>query len=128
MVMLDTSILIEHLRLSKEKSQSTFDQLLNLNYLDIYISVLSVQELFEGKSTLSKVNLEKLNNLLDQLQILSYNYDIAMFAGELARDLPINIGFVDCAIAATSMYYDKPLITLNKKHFSKIPNLKLLPL
>jgi len=36
------------------------------------------------------------------------------------------IGLTDTLVAGTSIYYDYPLLTLNNKHFQRIPQLKLL--
>lgn len=38
------------------------------------------------------------------------------------------LSFADAAIAATTIYYDAELATLNIKDFADIPHLKLLPL
>ena len=54
------------------------------------------------------------------LQILSFTYEIAQLAGELARDLKRSIEFADAAIAATAITNGARLLTLNSKNFKEI--------
>jgi len=49
MVILDTNIIIDHLR---QKQESLFENLVNkINKNELAISVITIQELFTGKST-----------------------------------------------------------------------------
>lgn len=38
------------------------------------------------------------------------------------------IGLLDTFIAATALHHNRPLLTLNVKHYQRIPELTLLPL
>lgn len=125
MVILDTNIIIDHLR----KPPSIHSKLIELvgkhPKETLALSVISIQELFEGKSTLEKDKEKKLIAIIAPLKILSYTYEIAQLAGKLARDTKEPIEFADSAIAATALYYNASLITLDKRSFQKIPRLKL---
>ncbi|OGE81614.1 MAG: hypothetical protein A3H72_00975 [Candidatus Doudnabacteria bacterium RIFCSPLOWO2_02_FULL_48_8] len=126
MVILDTNVIIDHLR--QEKGQETLLKRLIRNNLqeDLAISIISIQELYRGQSTKDS---EKENNILttvSALKILSYSYEAAELAGKLARDSKGTIEFADAAIAATALVNNGSLATLNKKDFVQIPNLELL--
>ena len=90
------------------------------------ISIISIQELYEGKSTQDKKKEQFLVDTLKPLEILAYTEDIAKLAGTLARDLARPIELADAAIAATVIINQATLFTLNKKDFKDIKKLKLL--
>jgi predicted nucleic acid-binding protein len=124
MVILDTNIIIDHLRSSAEKSKllKLFEEKNDANFA---ISLITLQELYEGKSTKDSVKEEKLLATLSWLQILPYSYEIAKKAGEIVRDFSPNMSFADAAIAATTMIAGGQLYTLNLKDFEGIPSLEL---
>lgn len=124
-IILDTNIIIDHLRL---KGQNSIQYGLINNHLDdtFTISTISLQELFAGTSTRNQAPLTLLNQTIAELDILSYTPDIAEFAGQIMRDH--HLTFADAAIAATAIHYGAGLATLNAKDFKGILNLQLLPL
>ena len=125
MVILDTNIIIDHLR--REKQESHYIRLIkNIPQEDLAISILSIQELYQGLSTRDSKNEEILLAILSPLTILSYTYDIAQLAGKIARDLNRTIEFPDTAIAATAIVNGCQLYTLNKKDFHSIKKLDLI--
>lgn len=128
MVIIDTSLIIDHLR--QQTLGDTILALLSLKYPDneLTISTITIQEIFSGKSSLYKKPLEKIATTLANLTIVDYSLGIAKLAGTLARDSKKNLQFADAAIAATAIHYDAYLATLNTKDFAGIPNLKLLKL
>lgn len=118
MVILDTNIIIDHLRLNKSNDLSALDKLASKELREsLAISVISVQELYEGRSTIEVEKESDLLNLITPLSIIQYNYLIAETAGKIARDLKQLIDFADAAIAASAIINNAPLVTLNKKHF-----------
>lgn len=126
MVVLDTNIIIDHLR--QKGSQDSLLMKVVKNYPEqvLAISVISIQELYEGKSTLDKQKVQFLINTLKPLEILAYTEDVAKLAGILARDITRPIELADAAIAATTILNQATLLTLNKKDFRDIKELKLL--
>jgi len=90
------------------------------------ISLLSVQELYEGRSTRDDQKEQYLLATISPLKILPYTYEIAQLAGEIARDLDQPIELADAAISATTILNAASLLTLNKKDFINIQNLELL--
>ncbi|MBU1130368.1 PIN domain-containing protein [Patescibacteria group bacterium] len=126
MVILDTNIIIDHLR---QKNQNThLKKITKKTKQQLAISIISIQELFTGKSTKKPINENYLLTIINSLNILSYTYQISKLAGEINRDLKNPIEFADSAIAATTIINNAKLFTLNSKHFQKISNLPLLPL
>ena len=127
MVILDTNIIIDHLR--QTPKPTIFDKLLNKFPEERFVvSVISVQELFTGKSTRQTKKLQTMTSLLNRLTIAAYTYEIAEMSGGLMRDLGKTIGFADAAIAATTIVQQARIATLNKKDFVGIPALEFLPL
>ncbi|MBL7078283.1 PIN domain-containing protein [Candidatus Shapirobacteria bacterium] len=126
MVILDTNIIIDHLRL-KAKSKSKLLALAEKNpKKELAISIISVQELYEGQSTKEQEEEKMLLATISPLRILSYTYEVAKLAGEIARDLKRPIELADAAIAATAIINGGQLATLNKKDFQGIKGLILI--
>jgi len=128
MVILDTNIIIDHLRYSKTGESMLLRLVKQIPKEELAISVLSVQELYEGISTRDKQKEEYLLTTISPLKVLSYSYEVAQLAGEIARDLKRPIEFVDVAIAATTIINGGELLTLNLKDFALIDNLRLYKL
>lgn len=123
MVVLDTNIIIDHLR---QRSDDTV--LLKIARRiakeNLAISVISVQELYEGKSAADKTKEEYLLATISPLKILPYTYEAAQVAGEIARELVRPIEFADAAIAATAIINNTQLATLNKRDFQTVKDLE----
>lgn len=125
MVVLDTSVIIDHLRQLDKKPTSLMKIAQKIAKENLAISVITIQELYEGKSTKGKEKEEHLLATITPLQILPYNYEVAQLAGEIARDLDKSIEFADAAIAATTIVNGASLFTLNKRHFQGIKDLQM---
>lgn len=126
MVVLDTSIIIDHLRTQNTKATVLENITNNFSPSDLYISVITVQELFIGQSTKIDRKLQDLNLLLNALKCLEYDSTIAEYAGKIQRDTTRIVTFPDAAIAATTILNGFQLATLNTKDFLAIKNLRLL--
>lgn len=125
MVILDTSIIIDHLRtygrdsaLVKFRRQNPLEEL--------GASTITIQELYEGKSTRDANREKDMLAIMAGLTILPYTYEVAKKAGEIARDMERKIGLGDMAIASTTICNQCQLFTLNKKDFENIPELVLI--
>lgn len=122
MVIIDTNIIIDHLR---QHQKISLLQQLKKTDPDIALSLISIQELFTGQSTKKTKNTNILLSLINSFEILPYDYQIAKNAGTINRDLKNPIAFADTTLAATAICYRCPLFTLNQKHFKNIPKLQL---
>lgn len=124
MVILDTNIIIDHLR-QKNKTSYLEELAQTFSKESLSLSVISVQELYEGKSTEEENKENYLLATIAPLKIVPYTYEIAQKAGEIARDLKNSIELADAAIAATAILHGYKLCTLNKKDFLGIKDLEL---
>lgn len=126
MVVVDTNIIIDHLRLPPG-SETRLLQIFKLKPADmIGVSIISVQELYQGKTSLESARENDLLRTLNALKILPYDFKTAKLAGGITRDSKSPIGLADAAIAATAVLNDAALLTFNKKDFQKIKDLKLI--
>lgn len=126
MVVIDTNIIIDHLR-QKPGTDTLLKKVIRNTSSEIFsISIITIQELFEGKSTENTTVENNLLSTIAPLKILPYTFEIAQKAGEIARGLITPIEFPDVAIAATSIINNANLYTLNKKDFRGIKDLQLL--
>lgn len=124
MVVIDTSIIIDFLR-QPTKTDTYLETILSETpKSELSISIISVQELFAGRS--SKKAEESIMTLILPLKILPYSFEIAKKAGEEIRESKSGLSFADAAIAATALSYNAALLTLNKKDFQGIEGLTVL--
>lgn len=126
-ILLDTNIIIDHLRQPPEKSVLARISR-KIPYQNLRLSIITIQELYCGKSTLSSQKEQVLLSVIAQFEVLPYTYEVAQRAGMLFRDFNLPIHFADAAIAATAIVNHIPLYTLNQKDFLGIPNLILSPI
>jgi tRNA(fMet)-specific endonuclease VapC len=123
-MVIDTSIFIEYLR-SRDRPQTTLASFSSITVL--YVSVLTVFELYSGATDLSK-RLD-VDALLQGLFILPLNTEIAKKAGLIYQDLRRQgrmIEIADILIAATALVNNLPVKTLNVDHFQRIPELEVI--
>jgi len=123
-MVIDTGIFIEHLR-AKDKLHTTL-YLLPEN-IDLFVSSVSMYELYMGATTKEKEN--DIRIITEDLQILPFTNTVAFQAAQLYHQLKKQnklIEFRDIFIAATCIVNDLPHVTLNKNHFNRIESLKLV--
>lgn len=121
-ILIDTSIIIDHLRL-KNKKQTILYRLFQ-NKHSLFASILTHTESYAGKSVWEKESVRNhLKNILAGIRILPLEENVSEKAGEIR--VRYNLGIVDAIIAATSMLHGLNLATLNIKDFKKIKGLKL---
>jgi len=125
MVVLDTSILIDHLRQPYGTDTLLVKIAQKMAKENVAISVISIQELYEGKSTREKLREDYSLTMLAPFRLLPYTFETAQLAGQVMRDTARSIEFADAAIAATTILYGAELYTLNRKDFAGIENLEL---
>lgn len=125
MVILDTNIIIDQIRQRPGKSTVLKSLLKRVGHKSLAISSVSIQELYTGQSTRHPHNKGILLQTLKVIKVFSLTPSIARITGELMRDSTGKLQFADAAIAATALYHQAELATLNTKDFSEIPHLKL---
>jgi len=123
-MVIDTSVFIEHLR-AKDKLNTTLYLL--LDNTELFISSVSMYELYMGATSVEKEN--DIVAITEDIQILPFTATVTHKAARLYHLLKKEnklIEFRDIFIAATCIVNELPLVTLNKKHFNRIEELKLV--
>ena len=124
-VLLDTSIIIDFLRVKDKKSTPYY--LLTKQGFNLYISIITHTELYAGKSVWeNKIALNDLKDLFEGVEILPYTTKISINSGQIRAKH--NIDLFDAIIGATAVEHNLPLYTLNLKHFKKITGLEIFNL
>lgn len=120
-IICDTNILIEHFK----GSEIISNQLKKIGIDSIAISTITTSELYFG--ALNKKELTQIKTSLSSLTQLPINISISEIFLNLMEKycLSHKLTIPDAIIAATAIYYDTPLFTLNTKDFKFIPRLKL---
>ena len=125
MVILDTSLIIDYLR-RKNGEETPFEKIVGkLKRSELSISVLSIQELYQGKSMDKEGEEIRTQKILLPFNVLAYSVEIAKKAGKIVRDSNNSVAFVDAAIAATAIVNGAELATLNLKDFAGIKGLEV---
>jgi predicted nucleic acid-binding protein len=121
MILLDTNILIEVYR----NNPLVIHQVKEIGQEQIAISDITCAELFFGAR--NKKELQTLQNDINKLIVLSIHSDISSLAVELVKEYSLShkLSLPDAYIAATAIFHNIPLFTLNRKDFKFLKDLKL---
>jgi len=121
MTILDTNIIIELFKRNVE----TEELLKNIDEEEFAISIITSMELYYG--AIDKRELNKIKKFLKSFNLLTINEEISKIALDLIEKYSKSHGLdiPDALIAATSLYYEVPLLTYNKKDFRYIEGLEL---
>ena len=125
-MVVDTNVFIEYLR-AKNKQKTSLYLIQNISNLSI--SIVTLYELLIGSITPSKWNDVQL--ITEDLEFLPMTKEISIKSAQIYLQLRKENKIIepqDIFIAATAIENKLPLITLNKKHFSRIDGLELIEL
>jgi predicted nucleic acid-binding protein len=111
-ILLDTDVLIDHLRGHRQ---------LHLSDPKLKISIVTRCELFAGRN----VDEAALRRTLHVLNEVPVDRAIAEAAGRIRRTSGIPVP--DALIAATALDQELELMTRNRRHFERVPDLILRP-
>jgi len=122
MVIFDTNILIELYRGNPIVKQ----EVLQLDPDIFYISVITVAGFMVGAK--DKHDLVRIENQLSKYITIPLNPEISEIFIDLFKRFTLGRrpGIADTLIAATALYHDLPIYTLNKKHFQFISGVQLV--
>ena len=123
-ILVDTSILIDYYR-KTDKENSVWIQLVRLGY-DFVISSVTKYEIYSGAT---QTQLDFWNEILKLIEVISFDEFTADTAVKIAFELKRKrkqIDIADLFIAATAVSMHLPLATLNRKHFERIDELKMI--
>lgn len=125
-VLIDTSVIIDHLR-KRDKQKSV---LFNIaDSFDLFVSSLTVFELFAGATDETKK--KDIENIISTAEVIPFSTAIAKEAGVIYISLKKESRIIeirDIFIAATAAIFNLPIVTLNRKHFERIKKVELLSL
>ncbi len=124
-IVVDTSMLIDHLRGGSiwQRMLLSFEPTTTL-----YVPTIVFFELLSGESTRRNDVARKMNDFMKHFTLLDVTESIARRAGEMFRDVTRDLSVPDYIVAASAMEIDGAVLTLNRKHFSRIPGLALYSL
>lgn len=106
------------------------ETLLALSRDGLAVSLMTYGELYQGAfyARTPEVALRGLRTFFKGKRLLSLNRAIVEHLGILRGDLQrrgLPIGDVDLLIAATALHHDLTLVTRNRRHFTRITELRL---
>ncbi|MDA1316537.1 MAG: PIN domain-containing protein [bacterium] len=120
-ILIDTSILIEHLRTYIPGKKTILAGYIEKQY-NLYFSLITVGEIYSGKS--SPEHEEEIVKLFDMSSMTAIDYELLKSAGEIRR--MTHISLIDAIVATTALALDIPVATLNIKDFEKVEGLKFI--
>lgn len=124
-LILDTSILIDYLR-NGVLGEQFFER--KTPQQQFFLPTIVLFELFSGQSTQDLDTITKIKKFIGYFPRIDLTESIARRAGEIYRDVSHELDVPDYIIAASALEINGTVVTLNKKHFQKIPHLDLYSL
>jgi tRNA(fMet)-specific endonuclease VapC len=97
---------------------------------DIAISLVTVAEIYESAFNFANpdAHIETFRSFFKNFQLLNLNLPIMETFAEVRAHLRRRgqmISDIDIFLAATALHYDLVVLTFNKKHFARIPDLRV---
>ncbi|MBI5610199.1 MAG: type II toxin-antitoxin system VapC family toxin [Deltaproteobacteria bacterium] len=123
MFLFDSDVLIDFLRGAEPVAKRVAFE---LEHANVAVSAVTAFELTAG--AVSVRQRAAVETLLEATPIVPVSADVAMLAGKIFRELKAagqEIGMADCLIGATCVAQRLLLVTRNRKHFERIPGIKL---
>ncbi len=125
-MILDTSFIIDLLQ--NNVSAISKAQELDKSNMPILLTTITIFELWQGTDLKDKKKEERVKNILERFALVFLDFEGARLAGIIYKDLSTKGQIIepeDCMIAGITLSRNEILITRNKKHFSRIPELKI---
>ena len=121
MLLCDTNIFIEIFR----KNFFIRSELEKIGYENIVVSDIVRAELFFGAK--NRADLQNIRKSIEDFPVLSIQPEISKMAVDFVENycLSQKLNLPDALIAATTIYHNIELFTLNTKDFKFIPDIKL---
>lgn len=124
--LIDTDWVVDYLK----GRQAAIDLLARLENTAVGLSLITYVEIYQGiyYGTNPEAHEAAFQRLLHVVEVIGLNEEImlrfARIRGAL-RAVGQSIGISDVIIAATAIHHDLTLITRNRRHFERVPGLKL---
>lgn len=123
-VLVDTSILIDYYRKS-DKSKSIWVDLVRQGYT-FAVSTITKYEIYSGATKSQLVFWDSVFRSITNIPFDETCVDTAVRINAILKRKRKQIGIADLFIAATAMSHQLPVATLNRKHFERIDDLRIL--
>ncbi len=120
-VLIDSDVIIDYLRTGGGGLVKLVEAQRD-GKVELYLSAVTVLELFAGKS--SKAVVGKLKELIEGFIVIPLGTELAEFAGQTKRDHTTDAALADLIVGATSVSIGAKMATRNKKHYQGIPKLR----
>ncbi|MGE5584745.1 MAG: type II toxin-antitoxin system VapC family toxin [Bacillota bacterium] len=116
---LDTCILVDHLRGYPEAREWLGNAVHESQALDLACSAITLAELIAGLPRTSGQGQEAVEGLVSLMKVIPVGEDIARRAGAYVREWGAShgVGVADALVAATATHLGVPLVTRDKRHF-----------
>ena len=126
-ILLDTDVIVDFLRNGIDAS-SVFNHVKNKK-IQAFVSVITTFKLYNGAllSSNPKQKLEDLNIILGYVEIISFDNTQSYVASKIYAYLVkkgIKLEMRDILIASCAIAKNMKILTNNKKHFNRIPELQ----
>ena len=95
---------------------------------ELYLPTVVAFELFSGKSSSNAYIIKKILNITMLFKLIDLSWSIGKKACEIYRDYIPTLQVPDYIVAATALEVGATVVTLNQKHFDKIPGVSIYPL
>lgn len=127
-IFVDTDILVDYLR-GREPGKSAFSSW--RNKAEIFMTSITAFELLLGANLSKKREQRKgeVESLLNQHEIIAFNWESASMAAEKGAELKIEgipLEIRDLFNACICLTAKTPILTNNKAHYEKIKGLKII--
>lgn len=126
-IIIDTSLLISHLRGISDDFKILEAKRVKED-ITLLIPNIVIIELFTGEETRKKEIREKIDKLIEGLEVVDLTVVSAKKAGELQRTYKQIPDLPDFIIAAIALEQEAQIATHNAKHFKQIRGVKLFNL
>ncbi len=122
-LLLDSSVIIDALRLKA----NTINYLKKIESKDakLFVSAVTAFEIYSGSSSANTDEKKLIKKLMGYFEVVDLSWSIGKLAGELYRKTTSKVETADYLIAASAIEVGAQIVTLNKKHFQKMPKIKL---
>jgi predicted nucleic acid-binding protein len=114
-LIVDSDVIIDYLR----TGEGRFLQVIKMakqNKARLYISAVTVIELYSGRSDKQRVLIEK---IIDKIQVVTIDTGLAREVGKVRKDHK-SMSLADLIIGVTTMWLEAKLVTGNRRHFEDL--------
>ena len=130
MFLLDTNICSYLISSTEPYSQNILSHLTKHGKKDIFISSITIAEMFYGieNSTQKELNLRLMGDFISNFGVLDFTSECAAGYGKIRLEMKNKnrrIGDMDMLIAAVALSNDLVLVTNNEKDFKDISELRM---